>query len=104
MMEANFEPVPLPDQELDRMRELKEEIAERLEEMSSILERTLGIQPQDIGYPEDDTRITKLIRNEGGVEDEPTWSVCVLYPKSGVCYCEEDPPGISRPCKPGEMP
>ena len=103
MLEANFEPVPLPDEELDRMRRLQEEIAERLEEMSSIIEPTLGIQPQDIGYPEDDTRTTKLTLNEGSVAGEATWTVCRLYPKTGVCYCEQDPPGISRPCKPGEM-
>ena len=104
-MEDNFEQVPLPGQELDRVRQLQEEIAERLGEISSIIEQTLDIQPQDTGYPEDDTRTIKLTLNEGSVEsDEPTWTVCVLYPSSGVCYCEVDPPGLSRPCEPGEMP
>ena len=104
-MQGNFEQAPLPGQELDRVRRLQEEIAERLGEISSIIEQTLDIQPQDTGYPEDDTRTIKLTLNEGSVKsEEPTWTVCVLYPSSGVCYCEVDPPGLSRPCKPGEMP
>lgn len=104
-MENDFEPVPLPDQERDRMRRLQGEIAERLDEMSAIIEPTLGIQPQETGYTEDKTKTVKLIltQNDASVVGEATWTVCVLYPSSGVCYCEVDPPGISRPCKPGEM-
>jgi hypothetical protein len=98
MCEGNDnEAVKVSDQDLKRVRELRQIARDALSESNQILAKYMNFDPDAI-----DSVLVGLKGNktfdDGTV---PPVQICTQYNSGGACAYEEcDPPGVTRPCIP----
>jgi hypothetical protein len=91
--------VKISDEDLQRVRELRETAREALIEANRILAEYMNIDAESIdsvtiGLGRDNSPLF----DDGGV---PPVQICTQYYSGGACAYEEcDPPGVTRPCIP----
>ena len=93
------EAVKVSDEDLERVRELRQVARDSLAECNRILAKYMGIDADSI-----DSVTIGLKGNGGEFHDDgavPPVQICTQYNLNGACAYEEcDPPGVTRPCIP----
>jgi hypothetical protein len=91
------EAVKVTDQDLERVRELRQVARDALIESNRILAKYMGVDADSI-----DSVTIGLNRKGGQTHDDgsvPPVQICTQYNSGGACAYEEcDPPGVTRPC------